>query len=384
MLEEAIGLLEAQEPGPELARAYTRMGGHLYVAGHSAGAIPWTEKAIALADELGLEGEAVLALQYRGAARAQLGDRGGLEDLREALQRGIELGLGNETANAYNNLAYELWFWEGPAAAQAMWDEMEAFCRVRGFRTMAVWAQGGALESLFDLGDWDRVLRTAAEMLLWEREHGPTRVSVIALTYRGWVHLRRGGIEEAASTAQEVLPLAREIGYADYLAPPLVLSAEVALLQGQDALAREHLRDFVRVTAETDDYRTMLLPLVVRALVGLGDVGEAVELVEGVRSPSTVRLQLSLLSSRATVAEARGDLARAADLYREAAVGWGEYRFGLECARLSLGAGRCLLALGREEEGVPLLVEAGRLLRPLGARPLLEEVEALLGSLQRA
>jgi len=356
------------------------MAGHLYVAGDNRLAIEWAERALVLADELGMEGETVLALQYRGAARAQLGDRGGLDDLHEALRRGLELGLGHETASAYNNLAYELWFWEGPAAAQAVWDEMEAFCRVRGFRTMAMWAQGGALESLFDLGEWDRVLRTSAEMLLWDREHGPTRVSITALTYRGWVHLRRGGLDEAAATCEEVLPLARGIGYAEYLAPPLVLAAEVALARDERETSLEHVRDFLQATEASEEYRTMFLPVVARVLVSLGELQQAVRLVDAAEETATSRQRLGMLSCRAIVAEATGDITRAAELYAQAAVGWGEYRFGLECARVSLGAGRCLLRLGREDEAVQLLTEARRLLQPLGARPLLEEVEAVLGT----
>ena len=380
LLEEAIALLEAEEPGPELARAYARMAGHLYVAGDNRLAVEWAERSIVLADELGMEGETVLALQYRGAARAQLGDRGGLDDLQEALRRGLELGLGHETASAYNNLAYELWFWEGPAAAQTLWDEMEAFCRVRGFHTMEMWARGGALESLFDLGEWDRVLRTSAEMLLWDRQHGPTRVSVTALTYRGWVHLRRGGVEEAAATCEEVLPLARGVGYAEYLAPPLVLAAEVALARGDPEASRQHIRGFLDATEGSQEYRTMFLPVVVRVLVSLGEVREALRLVGEAEETATSRHRLGMLSSRAIVAEATGDLERAAELYAWAAVGWGEYRFGLECARVSLGAGRCLLRLGREQEAVQLLTEARRLLQPLGARPLLDEVQTLLGT----
>jgi tetratricopeptide (TPR) repeat protein len=112
--------------------------------------------------------------------------------------------------------------------------------------------------------------------------------------------------------------------------------------------------------------------------VDLGGADEATELVRSAGQPSTARHRLSLLSARAIVAEAAGDLDVASDLYRGAAVGWGEYRFGLECARVSLGAGRCLLALGRRHEAVQLLEEARRLLRPLGARPLLAEVDALL------
>ncbi len=185
LLEEAIALLETEPAGPELVRAYTRMAGHRYVSGSNDSAIEWADRALSLADDVGVEDEAILALQYRGAARSQSGDPGGLDDLRGALKRGLELGLGDEVATAYNNLAYETWFWEGPAAALAVWEELAAFCRVRGFATAETWAESGKLESLFDLGRWDEVVQLATELREWGRAHGFRRVGMISSVYRG-------------------------------------------------------------------------------------------------------------------------------------------------------------------------------------------------------
>ena len=44
----------------------------------------------------------------------------------------MEHGLGEETAVAYNNYAYELWYQRGPAASEPVWEEMAAFCEARG------------------------------------------------------------------------------------------------------------------------------------------------------------------------------------------------------------------------------------------------------------
>lgn len=378
LLEEAIALLETQPPGPELARAYTRMGGHVYVAGDNPGAIPWTEKAIALTDELGLEEESVLALQYRGAARAQLGDPGGLEDLREALRRGLEIGLGFEVAITYNNLAYQLWFWEGPAAALRMWDEMTAFCRVRGFATLGMWAGAGTLESLFDLGEWDRVLEMTRDMETWDREHGPTRVTVIALTYRAWIHLRRGELAEASQALEDLLPGAREVGYAEFLAPGVVIGAEISLAKGDVERALAFVREFADITAAQPEYRGIYLPVVVRTLVDAGAVEEAERLVEEAPEPASQRLRLSMLSTRAVVAAGRGEHESAVSMYEEAVRGWASYGFVLEEGRVLLGLGRSLHALGRRDEARPHLLRARQLMGALGARPSLEEIEDLL------
>jgi class 3 adenylate cyclase/tetratricopeptide (TPR) repeat protein len=378
LLEEAVAILETEPPGAELVRAYTRMAGHLYVSGDNQAAIPWAEKAIALADELGVDDEGVLALQYRGASRGQVGDAGGLEDLREALRRGLELGLGDEVATTYNNLAYELWFWEGPAAALPVWEQMAAFCRVRGFQTLGMWAEAGRLESLFDVGRWDEVLQRSDELQAWGRAHGPTRVSISAFVLHGWVHLRRGQLHEAGQTVEELLPRAREIGYAEFLAPALMIAAEVALATGDPALAVSYLREFEAATANQPEYRRLFLPVAVRVLVGAGAVDEAEALLRQSFDPNSRRLRLSMLTSRAVVEQARGDAEAAAADYREAAGGWASYGFVLEEARTRAGLATCLLALGRGTEAGSELVRARELLEALGARPMLEEVEALL------
>ena len=378
LLEEAIALLEAEEPGPELARAYTRMAGHLYVAGDNVGSITWSDKALSLADEVGLDDEAILALQYRGAARSQTGDRSGLDDLREALRRGLDLGLGNEVATTYNNLAYELWFWEGPRAANEMWDEMAEFCRARGFAMLVLWAEAGMLEALFDMGEWDRVLDMTEEMLSWDLAHGPTRVGLISLTYRGWVHVRRGRWDEAASIIEQALPRARDIGYPEYLAAVAVMRAEVALAHGDVGAARSGIEEFVGATAEHAEVRTALLPVVCRVMVELGEVDEAARLVEETVEPNARRLRLSVASAHAVVAEARGQYEEAVAGYARLAPEWVDYGFGLEEARVRLGLGRSLAALGRRGEARDELEKARALGEQIGAEPIIAEVEALL------
>ncbi|MGH2636499.1 MAG: ATP-binding protein [Actinomycetota bacterium] len=381
LLEEAIVILETQPPGPELVRAYARMAGHLYVSGDNRDAIAWGEKAFALADELGVDDEAVLALQYRGAARGQVGDAGGLDDLRDALRRGLELGLGNEVATAYNNLAYQLWFWEGPAAALPVWEEMATFCHVRGFATMGLWAEAGKLESLFDVGRWEEVLELSARMQEWGRAHGVTRLGVTALNYTGWVQLRRGDDHAAGRTVEELLPRARDVGYPEFLGPSLMIGAEVALRTGDRELALSFVHEFEDLTSGIPEYRRLFLPIATRVLLGAGATDEAARLVEQAGEPSSRRLRLSLLSSRAEVAEARGEHERAADHFEDAADQWAEYGFRLEEARSRLGLARCRLALGRDVDARPEVERARELLEPLGARPLLEDADALLASI---
>jgi hypothetical protein len=108
-------LLERVGPGPELCSAYAQMAMDRVLSGHPR-ALGWADKALALVDELGgLPEERLRALDARGVARGDLGDLGGMEDLRAALAVGLEIGAGYDTAVVYNNLIEPLWLSEGPA-----------------------------------------------------------------------------------------------------------------------------------------------------------------------------------------------------------------------------------------------------------------------------
>jgi len=98
-LVRAVELLERAGPGPELCSAYAQMAMDRVMSGHPQEALGWADKALALADELGgLPEERLRALDARGVARGDLGDLGGMEDLRAALAVGLEIGAGYDTA----------------------------------------------------------------------------------------------------------------------------------------------------------------------------------------------------------------------------------------------------------------------------------------------
>ena len=57
------------------------------MAGRAAECVASADAAIAMATELGFTDTAARALQFRGVARTELGDLGGLDDLREAIEQ---------------------------------------------------------------------------------------------------------------------------------------------------------------------------------------------------------------------------------------------------------------------------------------------------------
>ena len=383
LLFRAIDVLEARPAGPALAHAATRMAGHLWVAGDIRACVSWSARALALAREMGLHREEVLAMQYRGASRSKLGDEGGLDDLEDALHLGAEYGLGEETAVAYNNYAYELWYHRGPAASGAVWEEMAEFCESRGLATSFAWARGGLLEPLFDTGEWDRVLSTAAWLRAWDGEHGrETQPGSVALQFQGWVTLRRGDLDTAEACAKELLDRAQQLGTAEYLSPAFLLAAEVACAQGDAATMLSHLDAFTASTTSQPAFRIGFLPLAARLLARADEHAraEALLAVDTGEGISSRRLRLSYDTGRAAFEETWGDPRTALTVHEEVGSAWEAYGFPLEVALCHVGAARCLVKLGRPGDARERLAEARPTFEALGAMPFLDDLEAVARS----
>jgi class 3 adenylate cyclase/tetratricopeptide (TPR) repeat protein len=375
---QVVELLEGEPPGPELAQAYGQIARDMMLLGRSRDCLEWSEKALELGEKLDIPGVTVMARQFRGTARCELGDLGGLEDLRQALQMSLQHGLGHETVRGHINLADWLWFIEGPARALEVQRAGIRFGERRGITGPVLWTKGESLWTLFDLGEWDELLGIADELIDWDRAHGGSYFGVMALTYKARVLLWRGKFAEAADLEEEFLVRGREIADTQILTPALAVGAVIEQRRGNEAAAVRLVRDFDEATGGNAWFRAQQLADAARVAVSAGEVNLAKRLIEGADT-SVRRDQLSVLAARALVGEAEGRLDEAERLYREADRGWGEFGHILERGLASLGLGRCLLGLDRRPEAEGALKEAREVFLGLGAGPLAEETDALLG-----
>ena len=380
-LVHAVELLERAGPGPELCSAYAQMAMDRVMSGHPGEALGWADKALALADELGgLPEERLRALDARGVARGDLGDPGGMEDLRAALAVGLEIGAGYDTAVVYNNLIEPLWLSDGPAAALATCQEAIEFSERRGVVEGAAWIRSAALDPLVDLGRWDEAVAAADAVVGWEREHGGQYMSKMAHQVTARVLLWRGELEPARALTREFLPRARSIDDLQLLVPALATAAGVEQAAGDHPAAAALVEEVLRIAGDRDGggwYLAQQIADLVRVCVAVGRRAAGAALAAKA-DDGVARNRFGLLAARATLAEAEGALEVAARGHDEAAARWAGFGHQLERARALLGAGRCLLALGRPE-GRDRLQAARSLLATLGAGPLLAEAEEALG-----
>jgi class 3 adenylate cyclase/tetratricopeptide (TPR) repeat protein len=379
LLDEAIEVLEREPPSRELARIYTRKAGELLTADRNAECLEWAEKALELATRLDMRDEIVRALQFRGAARCELGDEQGLEDMREAIRLGEEGGLGQALALARANYAFQLWFREGPGAALEIWREAQVAAEARGFVGSAQMSRMGQLETLFDLGRWDEVLAICREIQAWLRPRGErTELGVYATIFETWVRLRRGETEGLAELADDLLEQARPFG-GEFGAPAALLVTETHRAIGDPVHARDGIDAFTELTEASPNFRALFAPIAARALVALGDVDGAERLIPEHSDARTKRHRVSLLTARAVVAEARGLYPEALAGYKLSIALWRAHGFQLELGLTRIGAARCLLGLDRWDEAADSLAGAREVLLPLRAAPFLDEIDALLG-----
>ena len=378
-LEQGIALLESVQPGKELCSAYAQMAAGQVLSGHSEDALAWADKALAAAEQLGGQPEVRLrALDARGMARCDLGDLGALDDLREALELGLSLGAGHDTAVVYNNLVEPLWVAEGPAKAVATVHDGIEFSGRRGLAEAITWLQTTSLGPLADLGRWDELLGLAEEVIARDRADGGRYVGVWAQVQKAYVLGCRGQLAGARALMDEFVPGARKIDDLQVLVPAL---ATAALIQQASGDQRAVTRLVAELRTATDRggghwYRAQQLADLARLCVAAGEPALAGELVAETRAVPA-RHQLAALSAHAVLAEASGDLDGATGRYEQAASGWAAYGHVLEQGQALLGAARCLLRLDRPD--APAKLRAARdIFTGLGAHPLATETDTWL------
>ena len=338
---DGVAVLE-RDPGPDLVGAYERAAVVDALGGRSREGMAWAEKAIALAGRVGIE-NVCRSLQMRGLGRIDLGDlAGGLDDMREALELSLRLGLGFETGSAYGNLGELTALHENIEAGLELIDAGRDFARSRGLTHHEMWSRASRLWVLHELGRWDELLDESEAILEWDRAHSGTQIEVGVLTTRAPVRAHRGDVAGAARDAAIFLPRAREIADPQAVAPALMVAALVCVLDGKGDDAVELTREFDQLTQGHPSRRIGGLTELVRVCAATGQLVLGDALVEGAYdAPRTHHALGALATARAILAEASGDAERAGDLYRTAAGHWSDWGSVFERGYALLGVGRC-------------------------------------------
>jgi hypothetical protein len=166
----------------------------------------------------------------------------------------------------------------------------------------------------------------------------------------------------------------------EFLLPALAAAALLELGTGDPPAAVAHVREFAQgARGHGTWYRVQCLSDLARVCREAGEIALAHGLLEGVsdaripRIPARPGLRAGRSSPRPEAIE------EAARRYLEAAHGLEQFGWVVEQAECLLGAGRCLVQLGRPTEGTDALRTARELFAGFGAPPRLAECDTWLG-----
>ena len=378
LLREAVRLLEALPPSPELVHAYAQTAAHELYAGLSAECLAWSSRALALAQALGIRSLEFQPRHYLGIARFEQGDVRGIDDVRAAITVGLDTGLGWETAHALADLGAMVWLQEGPEPAMPLKAEAAAFAESRGMTALAETTRAQTLWMQYDAGLWDDLLADAARLVAVESDRRG-RVTMMALSATARVLVGRGRLEEASALESDILGRGRAVGDSQDVNPSLATTAYVRSAAGDVAAALALIGEMEERSRGHDlSRRAHDLALVARVCLALGAPDLARSFLPAHDAPAPSRAKLAVATTQAVVAEAAGDLDAARRAYAAVAREWASYGFLEEEAHALLGEGRCVTASGSAASRTSL-GRARRLGRSLGALEIVREASRLLG-----
>jgi class 3 adenylate cyclase/tetratricopeptide (TPR) repeat protein len=374
---EALEKLERHPPGEELLNAYARHAGSLSIAGRSQEALETIDRALRLAEQLHSHSISARMYQYRGIARSDLGDLGGLDDVRRGMDLAREVEDLASLGVGYSNLASNL-LPVSPTEALEIWNEGIEFTTRRGITGHRFWQLAESTWALFDLGRWDEVVARATEVVDWADQGGLMYAAAIAAPQHALVLMHRGRPAEAAPLLERFVPVARDAGDPQVVVPAFAAAARFAATRDDLPAALDLLRELEsRTRTGAALYRPNYLPDVVAIAFAAGAPEVAAAFLES-EYGSTGRVAHSVVAARARAAEEIGELDEAVVLHEDAAARWDDHGFVLGRAEALHGAGRCLVALGRAQQAMTPLREARELFASLDAQPAVERVDEVL------
>ncbi len=318
-----------------------------------------------------------LVYGYRGMARCDLGDPEGIDDLQLALRITRHKGLSYDFSALSYNLADELHIYRGPAAAMGVVRTAMALATRRADETSTCYLQAMLLCLRSYAGQWDAAL-AGGDVLLPELQRQSQAADYVEIAVMAaYLHCMRGAPVDPAllrRTCEARPPTGPEelMSYWIHLAWTYLRAGDT-----------ENAVGFLTRAADTRDgfgcplQTGMTMPLALDASWEAGDVGLAARFARGVPETRAIDRNV-LLTHQARLAEADGDLERAAEEHQRAAAAWHAFGAPFHEAQSLVSRGRCLLGIDRRAETLPPLREAHRILRRLKAKPLLDEVDALL------
>ncbi len=234
---QAVDLLEAQPPGPDLAMAYSVVSQLAVLGGRTEEALEYGTRALELARRFADYATESHALNNLGAAKVACGETAGFAELEQALIVGLAHGLSDQLGRAYANLVTCSILRHELERAERYLEAGLRYCDEHEIHTHLAYLRAYAARFELDRGRWDEAARLATRLL--EGGAITTVQRIPTLVTLALVRIRRGdpGVD---ALLEEAWRLAIPTGELQRIGRVAAARAERAWYQGDDdAAARE-------------------------------------------------------------------------------------------------------------------------------------------------
>jgi DNA-binding CsgD family transcriptional regulator len=248
--KEAVAKLEPLGECHELAMACAGLSAQLFMEAHSEEAIPWGERALAMAERVDDDEARVHALNNIGCAELQLGREAGFDKLQRSLALARATGNWFSVYRALFNLASSASGFQQLHRAEAAFDELARFSA--GTEVLSCNIDANLADILLSLGRWQEAEAAARSALnVVDGSLDPLDAS-LANGVLGRLMARRGdaGATAFAERAAELVSQTHDL-YRTWFA--LVPSLEIAWLDDDLGRLRPEMERLLQAAAEHRD-----------------------------------------------------------------------------------------------------------------------------------
>jgi class 3 adenylate cyclase/tetratricopeptide (TPR) repeat protein len=361
--DRGAAMIEDRPPSVEVAQGKGFLATYLMVTSQSREAIRVGREALAIVEQVGAEDIRAQTLNSVGTARVDLGDLGGLEDIRKSIEVGEASNLPFHVSRGYVNLGVSYFFvGDVRRALEAHRRGFEMVTRY-GIESGIIWTKAEVAFDLFLLGRWDEALEIVDEEIARMEAGAPHYIEVQHRQSRARIRLGRGDPHGALADADRGVEVGRSAQDLQALMPTLAERGRILFQLGRE---EEAVAAIDEVLGSIDPEPAMGWAWwIVPAAVVLSGTGRADEIL------ALGGEELPCRWIQAARRWAMGDLPGAADLFDEIGSASDE-------AAARTNEAEHLIAEGRRAEAEPFLSRALELYRTMGATAFIQEAERLL------
>jgi DNA-binding CsgD family transcriptional regulator/tetratricopeptide (TPR) repeat protein len=226
--------------------AYSNLGWIRQLADDFDDATTWSNRAIALADQIGDIESRVCAMITLGTAELQLSRRrAGRERLELSGEMALEHGLHDYATRAYAMLACSNVIHRDYEAATVGMERALRFAIDHELNTWELFLLGWRARLNLERGDWDAAERDAIAVI--DRHDTPAVARCQPLVVLALLHARRGQVD-SETLLDEALSLALPTGALERIGPVMAARAELSWLRDDFDDARSNLAAALEIT----------------------------------------------------------------------------------------------------------------------------------------